>query len=83
MAYIGPLWDSIGAVRSSIGTPWVMYGIHRDPMGFYRGCMGSIGALWVKYGIHRDPMGPYRGCMEFYGDPMGNIWHPYGPYGSL
>ena len=40
-----------------------MYGIHRDPMGLYRGFMGSIGTLWVMYGIHRDPMGIYRSFM--------------------
>ena len=60
----------------SIGTLRVMYGIHRDPMGLYRGCIESIGTLWVMYGIHRDPMGLYRGCMEFYRDAMGNVWHP-------
>ena len=45
MASIGTLWGSIWGFMGSIGALWVMYGIHRDPMGLYRGCIGSIGAL--------------------------------------
>ena len=58
----------------SIGTLWVMYGIHSDPMGLYRGLMGSIGALWVMYGALKWLYGIQRDSRGLYGvhrDPRG------------
>ena len=63
-----------------------MYGIHMDPMGLYRGFMGSIGMLWVMYGIHRDPMGLHRavyGLQGRRGSCMASVGTLWGSIGAL
>ena len=43
---MGPYRDAMG----STGALWVMYGIHRDPIGLYRGLMefyrDHMGTVW-------------------------------------